>query len=442
MYMPNRYRLLILFIIVIFVFPFFSYAQSYSDGSLLRAEDDTKVYAIHNQKKRWIQSVEIFNSYNFKWQNIKTISENDLAGIEENQLIRLKGDAKVYLIDENGARKHIKSVEEFNAQGFDWVDIVEVNEKDFNSYEEEVIPTAPVSPLPSLSPSPLAPTPVPAEINLKLPSPDYIRADWLVSQSTSKYGLIGQRITFKYSSEVIDRIENFRLYEKKPGDQYFSKIAEFEEMLSTGCEDIDIDGEWMMTEAAPGQCEYWAIQKVVPPGGRDAVAYLSAANYSEGEYSYYVVGADKDGLETLPSPETKLVFLTTIGIFSPADSEQSNEAYPSFEWSVASDWPADSTADYLILISDDENAQNPFWARALKVLAGKSDASFVYNGSRLNPAKKYKLYIYGHYRQTEHDPDYISIPLTIPEFWIKSSGWSALLGFLKAFFWESFRLIR
>ena len=87
------------------------------------------------------------------------------------------------------------------------------------------------------------------------------------------------------------------MYEKKPGSQYFYKIAGFEEILSIGCEDIDINGQWMITEA--GECGYWSIQRVIPPAQRGDTAYLPASDYLIGEYVYYVAGADKDGFETI-----------------------------------------------------------------------------------------------------------------------------------------------
>ena len=203
---------------------------------------------------------------------------------------------------------------------------------------------------------------------------------------------------------------------------------------------MDIDGEWIMTEA--GQCRYWFVQRTIPPGGRGIIAYLPSSNYSEGEYSYYVAGVDKDGFETPPSSEAKLVFLNTIKIHSPADKQQAVQIYPIFKWSIANGWPASSIPDYFVSISDNEAAQNPLWVKQIKVPArlldgqeGKSDESLTYDGLGLDPTKKYKVYIYGHYRKSEYDPDYISIPFIVPEFRAKStSSVMSFLGLLKALF--------
>src|SRR3989344_4578642 len=390
--MRNKNQFLILLVITIFVFPFFTSAKNYPDRTLIRAKGDIKVYLIEGNKKTWIKSPEEFNARKFSWQKIKVVSKEEVTAIKEEEAIT-----------------PLPSVALSSPQ---------------------------VSPAVSASVSPVA-APIPAKINSEFPAPDSIRAEWLISHLTSNYGRIGQKIVFRYSRKDEDSLKNFRLYEKKPGETYFTKRAEFKETPSTGCEDIDIDGEWMMTEGGP--CGYWVIQRTLPPGGRGLTAYWPAATYSEGEYSYYVVGVDSNGLETPPSLEAKLVFLPTASIASPADNKQSADRYPTFKWSVFG-WPAGSTADYLVLISDDQNAQNPFWAKSLKVPAspvgrpdGQAEQSFTYDGNGLNPASKYKVYIYGHYRQSEYGPDYISIPPAVPEFWIKSSGWSSSLwNFLRA----------
>jgi len=384
-----------LILVAFFLFPSLVFADSYLDGALLRAEGNIKVYLINKNIKRWVSSLEVFNFNNFKWQNVKVVSEKEVSAVKEGEPIVLE-----------------------------------------SATPSAETPTSSTSPAPtaSISPTPLPP-PLPAKINGKLPSPEYIRADWLISHATINYGRIGQKIVFKYSDEEKDRIENFRLYEKKPGGDYFYKIADFEEISSIGCEDIDINGEWMLTEA--GQCGYWSIQKIVPPGGRDAAAYLSAPDYLVGEYAYYVVGVDKDGAETPPSPKAKMVFLDIISVLNPIDREQIREAYPTFRWTVASGWPENSMADYFLMISNNKSAQSPAWTKQVKVSSGETERQFFYDGPGLNPVEKYDVNIYGHYRKSENEPDYISISANVPQFWTKKAGWASLF---KSFFASIFRL--
>jgi hypothetical protein len=185
----------------------------------------------------------------------------------------------------------------------------------------------------------------------------------------------------------------------------------------------------MMIEA--GQCGYWAIQRIVPPGARGASAYLSA-DYSVGEYIYYVAGVDKDGLETPASPEARMVFLNPVSVLSPVNGQQISGVYPNFSWTIASGlpaqagWPTDSTIDYFIMFSDSEKAQSPLWTKQLKILSGETERQFFYDGLGLDPAKKYKTNIYGRYRKSEYEPDYISIPFSAPEFSIKKPGWTSV----------------
>ncbi len=392
---------LVLTLVLLFLFSFVANAGNYLDGVLLRARGDIKVYLINNNTKRWVSSIEVFNFNNFKWRDVKIVSKKEITAIKESSPIVLESVSPVPV----------------------------------STSSPQVSPST--TPTISVSPTP----PIPAKINTKFPAPDYIRADWLISHVTSNYGRIGQKIVFKYSDKEINKVENFRLYEKKPSDKYFYKVAEFEKIPSTSCKDIDIDGEWMMTEA--GQCGYWFIQKTVLPGGRDAVAYLSAANFLAGEYGYYVAGVDKDGLETAPSPEAKLVFLAPVDILSPVDDQPISEIYPIFKWTVTGDWPEDSTADYFLMISDDKNAQGPIWAKQLKVSLGETGKQLTYDGLGLNPNSKYKVNVYGHYRKSEHDPDYISIPSVIPEFLVKpSNSRTSFVEVIKALFFGIFDLSR
>src|SRR3990167_9485668 len=174
----SKVKFPILVLILFFLFSFVANA-SYLDGTLLRAKGDIKVYLINNNIKSWVSSIEVFNLNNFKWQNVKVVSKKEITSIKEGKLIVL----------------------------------------------EKVLPSSSPAPIASISPTPVPTPPVPAKINIKFPAPDYIRADWLISRATSDYGRIGQRIVFKYSDKEADKLENFRLYEKKPGDAYFNKIA-------------------------------------------------------------------------------------------------------------------------------------------------------------------------------------------------------------------------
>ena len=67
MFKLTRFSVLVL--VVLFLLPHFVFAGNYSDGVLLRAKGDIKVYLINNNIRRWVSSIEVFNLNNFKWKN-------------------------------------------------------------------------------------------------------------------------------------------------------------------------------------------------------------------------------------------------------------------------------------------------------------------------------------------------------------------------------------
>ncbi len=107
------------------------------DGTLLKVSDAPEVYVIVNGKRVWIKSIEEFNAGGYNWADIKTVSSETLSQISSSVvLIRAEGDVKVYVV-ENGKKRHIASAEAFNAAGYNWGDIREVSAKEANGYADE-----------------------------------------------------------------------------------------------------------------------------------------------------------------------------------------------------------------------------------------------------------------------------------------------------------------
>ncbi len=108
----------------------------YPRASLLRAEGDPKVYYLTESGMiRHIPNKKVFNSYNDKWEDVIIISPEELQSYEPNNLIRLSGGYKVYLL-KNGIKHWIKTAEAFNRLGYDWSKIAPVNQTELNSYPE------------------------------------------------------------------------------------------------------------------------------------------------------------------------------------------------------------------------------------------------------------------------------------------------------------------
>lgn len=119
--------------------PLVSVVTTVIAGSLIKYHDDSKIYFIENNQKRWISSVEVFNSNNFKWENVKEIDKptldsiadglNILNKIESQSIISIllgNGDLarssfgpEVYVI-RDGKKEHIVSPDEFVKRGYKW----------------------------------------------------------------------------------------------------------------------------------------------------------------------------------------------------------------------------------------------------------------------------------------------------------------------------------
>ncbi len=75
--------------------PFFDHALSqnnYPDGTLLQLKDDIKVWVIKNGQKKWIKTPEIFNSSGYNWGDIILINQAELDFYPEQ-----KGDTELNL---------------------------------------------------------------------------------------------------------------------------------------------------------------------------------------------------------------------------------------------------------------------------------------------------------------------------------------------------------
>lgn len=106
-----------------------------SNGSLIRAEDDYKVYIVKDGFKRHIVSASIFSFYpHLGFSVVKVIDSAKALGYKEASLIRAAGDDKIYEVLPDGKKRWIKTAEEFLARGFDWKAVFEVNAREVNFY--------------------------------------------------------------------------------------------------------------------------------------------------------------------------------------------------------------------------------------------------------------------------------------------------------------------
>lgn len=93
--------------------------KTYPDGSLLRGSDQ-RIYLIYGQRKKYIPNLLELAKY--RGRAILKITDQELAGYEtrshlDGELIRQKGDAKVYVIRQ-GLKQHILNLAELRAYYF------------------------------------------------------------------------------------------------------------------------------------------------------------------------------------------------------------------------------------------------------------------------------------------------------------------------------------
>lgn len=111
-------------------------ADTYTEIKLFRAFNDPKVYVFTDQGlKKWIQTPEIFNSYNYQWQDVTEVEHKVIDSIGEVDLIRAGNDSKVYKL-ENNIKRWIKNPSTFNRLGLKWQNIVPFNSVELNAYPE------------------------------------------------------------------------------------------------------------------------------------------------------------------------------------------------------------------------------------------------------------------------------------------------------------------
>lgn len=126
---------IIFLLLVLLLIPEKGEGSYFSDGTLLKAEDDVKIYVVYNYSKRWLRSPSIFKSYGFEWGQIQTIKSLFLNQIPNAKLIKLSDRPEVYFI-ENKQKRWIESPQAFILNGFHWDEIHLVNQLELNNYTD------------------------------------------------------------------------------------------------------------------------------------------------------------------------------------------------------------------------------------------------------------------------------------------------------------------
>jgi len=133
--------------------PFFVSAQANesTEGTLLRAEGDIKVYIVNTHGfRRHIPSPEAFNSYGFDWDAVKNVPQEEVESFPETNLIRIAGGTEVYRVA-GEERQWVQNPTVFEKSGFDWNAVIVVTPKDAGHFNRgtditKAIPASPATP--------------------------------------------------------------------------------------------------------------------------------------------------------------------------------------------------------------------------------------------------------------------------------------------------------
>ena len=105
-------------------------------GSLVKTTNNPTVYYItpSGMKKR-IPTAAVFNSYDNKWENIKTVLQSQLDAYATVNTIKLSGGSKVYVL-EGDTKRWVKTDAAFARLGLVWSKVAPVNQTELNAYKE------------------------------------------------------------------------------------------------------------------------------------------------------------------------------------------------------------------------------------------------------------------------------------------------------------------
>ncbi len=95
------------------------------DGLLLKGDGD-EVYVLEDNHKRWISSLEAFEYYGYRWDEVNQVDDDFLARFPDGPalsiLYKCTNSPHVYAI-ENGVKRWIEDIPTFEAEGYVWDDV-------------------------------------------------------------------------------------------------------------------------------------------------------------------------------------------------------------------------------------------------------------------------------------------------------------------------------
>jgi chitodextrinase len=104
------------------------------DRTLVKAGNSPQVYIISGQRKRWIPTAEVFQKSSYRWSDIQTVSQEELAKYSDNMLVKTKDNPKIYLITPNGQKRWLPNEQSFYSYDFTWDQIETISQTELDAY--------------------------------------------------------------------------------------------------------------------------------------------------------------------------------------------------------------------------------------------------------------------------------------------------------------------
>jgi hypothetical protein len=95
------------------------------DGLVLKGSGP-EIYVLENNQLRWISSLEAFDFFGYRWEQVHVVDDNFLGDFEKGRplhvLLKCEGSPHIYAL-ENGEKRWIKDIATFEAEGYVWEDV-------------------------------------------------------------------------------------------------------------------------------------------------------------------------------------------------------------------------------------------------------------------------------------------------------------------------------
>lgn len=120
--------------------------NTFSEGTLLKAAGQDRVYVISGGRRCWIGSYLVFEALGYSWNQIIEVSEIDLDRHSLGQAVvdsshhpegsLIKGSSAAVYFLQNNKKRPIASIDAFEREQFKWGRILPVTDEELGQYEE------------------------------------------------------------------------------------------------------------------------------------------------------------------------------------------------------------------------------------------------------------------------------------------------------------------